>query len=671
MLHFWRGYGVKMNLKKLSTNVNEKTNVFFRRITILVCLIFGLTIVMITVKNKNAKNVESVKLYCSQIDTTMDEKISFIDTLATGVSSGAVKDDFYAYVDSMVALYDDVSAVYVCVQEEGTIYSDGIMTYMSGGWVPPEGFVVSERAWYQGAVNTDGVFVSEPYVDEQSGNICITLAKKVTRDGKVIGVAGLDMYMSDLVNLIEGSYKGNDYVFLVSDEGTILTHPDETIALTAQSSHTISDAYNGKYESVCSKDLAQRVIWDYKGGMKLAISTTSEYTGWKIVAVVSLANIVFIVIGNIVYALAIGFLISLLVKKKINKNIAPMFVPLEKLSNNVGKIAEGELSYQFDIDEQSEEVNELSRELNNTMSSLQGYIAQITQTVRMISEKNLNFDVDGEFEGDYRSIKEALTDIINVLNECFNSINEQARTVNEYSKNLASTSEYVAETATTQSGAVINASQEMNALTVNMEKIAQEALEIKANNDTTNSMLQSGTDEMERLVVAIGDIVNCYEEIAHLVTDINSIASQTNLLSLNASIEAARAGDVGRGFAVVAEEIGNLSKGSAESSAKINEVIGRSLQSVEKGKELVEKTRDIIRESANYASASTGKVEDIVCFVDEQKVSAKQISQNLVTISEMSESNAASAQENSAISTSLGDCADALMALIGEFNLKG
>lgn len=659
-----------MELKKLSTRVNEKTNVFFRRITILVCLLFGLTIVLIRVMNTNSKNVESVKLYSSQIDTKMDEKMSFIDTLATGVSSGAVTGDLYSYVDSMAAVYDDVSAVYVCIQEDGVIYSDGVMTYMSGGWIPPESFVVSERSWYKGATEINGVFVSDPYVDEQSGNICITLSSKITKDGKTVGVAGLDMYMSDLVNLIESSYNGNNYVFLVSGTGTILTHPDESIALTAKSSHTISDAYDGKYEKVCSEDLSQKTIWDYKGGMKSAISITSEYTGWKVVAVVSLLNVGLILGGIVLYSIAIGLLVSWLVKKKIDKNIAPMFVPLEKLSGNVSRIADGELSYKFEVDNQSEEVKELSVALNNTITSLQGYIAKITQTVKMISEKNLDFEVDGEFNGDYKTIKDALAEIINVLNDCFGSINEQAHTVNDFSKNLASTSEYVAETATTQSGAVISASQEMNALTANMEKIAQGALDIKANNDTTNSMLRSGTEEMEKLVVAIEDIVKCYDEIAQLVTDINSIASQTNLLSLNASIEAARAGEAGRGFAVVAEEIGNLSRGSAESSAKINEVIGRSLQSVERGKDLVTKTRDIIQESANYSSASTEKVDDIVNFVDEQKTSANQISKNLLTISEMSESNAASAEENSAISISLGECAESLISLIGEFKLK-
>lgn len=664
-----KGLG-NMGLQKLSASVNKKANASIVRSLIGVCILTGFAILSVVFSYTLKDNEKQVKLYSSQVDAQMSEKIGFINTVAAGATSGVAESDYYAYVDTMVAQHDDVSAVYVCVKEDGVVYSDGVMTYMSGGWVPDEDFVVSERGWYIGAMEKDGVYVSEPYVDVQSGNMCITLAKAIYSDGKAVGVAGLDMYMDDLLKLIESSYSGGNYVFLTSGEGTILTHPDDKIALQGDSSTTVKDALGGKYEKVCEKQLKNKLIFDYSGGLKFAISNTSESTGWQVVAVISISWIFVLILVIVLVTVGLGFGIGKIVKKKLLRDLNPMFAPLEELASNVSRISEGELSYTFQVDEQSQEVNALSNALNDTMRGLQHYILEITNTVTAISEKNLNFSVDGEYTGDYEKIKSALLAIMDVLNTSFRDIHQQATTVLSYSENLSDTSESVARSATSQSESVLNASEEMKHLTDNMEKIEQFAANIKQNIDNTNMSLNTGNKEMNELIGAMNEIASCYDEIAEFVTEINAIASQTNLLALNASIEAARAGEAGKGFAVVADEIGTLSGSSTEASEKINKAISRSLQSVEKGKELVLKTGNTISESVNYSVENTQMVDEIVRFVGTQKTSADEISESLRNISEMVESNASSAQENSAISSHLGECAQALMDTIAEFRLK-
>lgn len=679
-----------MELQKLSSNVNKRATQSIRRTILGLCLIAGIAIIGVVLFYSIQNNTKQVKLYSSEIDESMSEKMAFINTVAAGASSGAVGDasgasdaatataetengtagsDYYAYLDKMVEQYEDVSAVYICVEQADAVYQDGIMTYMSGGWVPDADFVVSERSWFTGAKETEGVYISEPYVDEQSGNICITLSKAIYRNGRFIGVAGMDMYMDDLVKLIENSYQGGDYVFLTSAEGTILTHPNDEIALTADSSFNVKDALNGKYQSVCKNQLKTKLIWDYSGGVKFAISNVSPSTNWNVVAVISVSWIIILVFGIIVISIILGIVIGKMSKNRLLKAINPMFMPLEELAQNVSKISDGELAYHFEVDDQSQEVNALSLALNDTMKELQHYISEITNTVTAISEKNLNFVVDGEYTGDYNKIKNALVDIMQVLNECFVEINEQAATVLNFSENLSATSESVAESATSQSESVINASNEMKKLTDNMEKIVEYASAIKENTDQTNQCLNLGSDEMKELVEAMDEIAVCYDEIAGFVSEINAIATQTNLLALNAAIEAARAGEAGKGFAVVADEISSLSSSSSESSDKIREVISRSLQSVEKGKDLVERTEKTIADSAGYSVESTKMVDQIVQFVETQKETAGEISGDIRKISKMVESNAASAQENSAISDNLGDCAKSLMDTISQFQL--
>ncbi len=659
-----------MELHKLSSNVNKRAGLLIRRIIFGLCLLAGIAVLAIIITYTVKNNSKQVQLFSSQIDNTMSEKIAFINTVATGASSGITDLDYYSYVDAMVEQFDDVSAVYVCVKQDGVIYQDGIMTYMSGGWLPPEDFVVSERSWYVGAVDTDGAYVAEPYIDEQSGDICITISKAIYSGDTLIGVAGLDMYMDDLVTLIESSYSGGDYVFLVSNEGTILTHPNEDIALSTEKSTTISDALNGKYKSVCEENLVTKLILDYNGELKFAICNVAETTGWNVIAVISLTWVLIVIAVIIVLTVVFGFVIERMAKLQLINGINPMFSPLEELAENVSKISEGKLDYVFQVDEQSKEVNALSVALNDTMKGLQHYISEITNTVTSISEKNLNFNIDGEYAGDYEKIETALISIVNVLNKSFAEINEQAATVLQYSENLSETSESVANVATMQSEAVINASNEMKNLTDNMEQIAELAVSIKANTDEVSERLAVGNSEMNELVVAIDEIAGCYNEIAEFVTEINAIADQTNLLALNASIEAARAGEAGKGFAVVADEIGTLSASSSRASARIQDVIAHSQTSVEKGKELVARTDKTISDSADFSANNTQIVDKIVHSVETQKNSADEISANIRKISEMVEDNAASAEENSAISSELGECAQMLMNTIAQFQLK-
>lgn len=658
-----------MELQKLSYNVNKKAAVSIKRVVIGFCILVGLTVLGLILSYTIRDNEKQVRLYSAQIDNSMSQKVAFINTIAAGASSGVAESDYYAYVNSMVDQYDDVSAVYVCVLEEGVVYPDGYMTYMSGGWVPDADFVVSDRSWFKDAVSSGSVCVSEPYVDLQSGNICITLSKAIYRDNRVVGVAGLDMYLDDLVSLIQNSYNGGNYVFLVSNQGTILTHPDSKVALSADKTTTLSDDAGEKYKSVCEKTLKTKVIMDYSGGPKAAISNVSESTGWSVVAVISLSWILIVILVIALLAVVLGFGIGRMAQTKLLNGINPMFSPLETLASNVSKISEGELGYNFEVDEQSQEVNALSVALNDTMKSLQNYISEITNTVTAISEKNLDYEVNGSFIGDYERIKDALVDIMQVLNDSFAEINEQAATVLQYSENLSDTSESVAQAATSQSESVQAASGRMNVLTENIEKIILLANSIKENADKTNSRLKVGNDEMNLLVDAMDEISACYDEIAGFVSEINAISAQTNLLALNASIEAARAGESGRGFAVVADEIGILSKNSSVASAKISDAIGRSLQSVENGKELVQKTEKTISDSAEYSEENTKIIGDIVGFVETQKDSAEEISGYLNSISDMVENNAASAEENSAISANLGVCARSLMDMIAQFKL--
>ncbi len=636
-----------------------------RKTLLIVCCLAVLLSGVLAVLYAFQRLHRSADVYTSQINGAMESKISMLEAIAAGVSSGRLQnnDDIQAYVDSMVEADDQISAVYSCYDENVTV--------MSGGWQPPDDFVVTERTWYMEAQkNPDEVYVSDPYVDEQSGGICITLSKATYRDGAVAGVVGMDMYMDNLISLIEESYDNNSYVFLATGDGTVLTHPSEQYAMSTENTTTLDEANSGRYKKLLNKIGKICTLADYKGGIKFCVASTSEVTGWNVISVRTTYDMILFLVADIILYLLIYFITIHFVKKSMTAKVSVLFRPLESISQKVTRVADGELAVQFDEEKNSVEIENLTDSLTATIDSLGHYIGTITDIVTSISDRNLDVAIDGDFKGSYVEIKEGLEKILTSLNESFSQIKSQAGTVLQNASELKETTEQVAISASEQNQSVMDVSDDMMKLTEQTKKITDNASKVRSTAEITSSHLEEGTREMQSVMDAMDSIAQCYDEIAQFVVEIKNIAEQTNLLSLNASIEAARAGEAGRGFAVVADQINTLAESSGKASESISKIIEDSKAAVANGKELVNTTAATIQQGMKDSVESKKYTMEIVGFVEQQQNAISKINDNLKDISHMVESNAASAEENTAISQQLGECAQSLMNTADSFRLR-
>ncbi|MED9905309.1 MAG: methyl-accepting chemotaxis protein [Lachnospiraceae bacterium] len=651
---------------KKGTYAEKIGRIFFKIILFIllsVCVItisimIGLTLAQSSISLKN-----EVTSLTGSIDTYMAGKVAVVDAVAATISSERIEgyDNQLTYVDSIKAMDNSVSAVYIAYPDESLVYS--------GGWLPDPDFVLTNRIWYTGAASADDVYITEPYVDETTGSICITLSKAVRIDGKLVNVVGMDLYLDDIVALISDSFNGSSYTFLTTAEDVILAHPNDAYRITADASFTLSDADGGRYRSLIGTEYERKLIWDYSGGPKVMMAGRSLY-GWQIVAVrpllstLSLAIIIFLV--NVAI-----FLLSVYISNRFCKwAVAKWFTPIYSISKKVTQMAEGDLSVAFDEEPITDEIDALTNALNTTITQLHAYIEDIRHVVSNVALGNLTVHQHVIYSGDFIAIRDALNNILDTLNTTLTDIADNSRSVADYSSQVQQSTEQVAEGATAQSLSISGLRDNIMLLSDKLRLVEENAEQAADVSKSANAKLTDGDRKMQELIDAMKRINETSDQIGSIVNTINDLAAQTNLLSLNASIEAARAGEAGRGFAVVADEISKLANASASASNTINALIESSKAAVQAGMQMADETAAALKSGVENFLVSEKKLLEITESVKEQSIAIDSISENAEQISTVIETTAASSEENAAISSEMIQKAHALTDSVNHFKLK-
>ena len=228
----------------------------------------------------------------------------------------------------------------------------------------------------------------------------------------------------------------------------------------------------------------------------------------------------------------------------------------------------------------------------------------------------------------------------------------------------------LAEGAMDQAGAVEELTATIENVTGVAEGTAKEVSDAYQEGLTYRKQAEQGSDEMKQLAEAMERISVASKEIENIIAEIEDIASQTNLLSLNASIEAARAGEAGKGFAVVADQIGKLATDSAESAVRTRELIQHTLEEIEKGNAITERTEEALNQVVHGIEflSDTSKHASDASFT--QVNTMEEVEKGIEQISSVVQSNSAAAQETSATGQELAAQATNLKELIGQFILR-
>lgn len=533
------------------------------------------------------------------------------------------------------------------------------------------GIEVMDRKYFTEA-KAGRPFTTSPLVNRDLGNIAIISSAPM---GNEVIFGTIDYaHFANIISQITVGKTG--YGFIVDSTGTIIAHPNQQYVMDFTNYITLAEE-DKSYEK--QAEVIKKMVSGGTGStvakldgktVMVSYAPIDSNEGWTLAVVYPQQEY----LKNLFTSLIISFTVLLIIiavvvlySTRMSKILAD---PVAKSTQRIHLLAQGDLSTPVPTATSKDETGRLLESLGETISTVNGYISEISDILTGIAEGDLTKESEQVYRGDFAPIGEALKTITESLNDAFSEISTAAQQVEQGATQISSGAQELSQITMEQAATIQELSASLGEISAGIQDIARNAEEARQLTERSSENVKNGNQQMNEMLEAMSDIDRSSNEINKIIKVINDIAFQTNILALNAAVEAARAGAAGKGFAVVADEVRNLASKSAEAAKETTTLIEQSIESVKKGTKMAQRTARSLGEIAKESEGVSDLVNRISQATNDQATAVVQINQGMDQMSSVVQTSSATAEQSAASSEELSSQAQMLKDLIARFTLK-
>jgi Methyl-accepting chemotaxis protein len=564
----------------------------------------------------------------------------------------------------------------------------------------PADYDPRKRPWYQDAVKAGRMILTDPYHDASTGDLVVSAAIPVRRDGTLVGVVGSDFSLGSLVEMVKAvDLGGKGSAFLVKGDGTILVHRDGALV-----TKTLADAFPsatpaigaGIFETVSGERSVLVSFLPISG-----IPRSDWYLGVEIDRDIAYASIsefrVAALVATLIGVVAMIAVLAALLSRLVVRPVVEMTGVMGKLAggevetaipgagraDEIGQMAAAVAVFRDNIVErgrlarEADETRALSEAERREREALKAREAEETafavealaHALERLSEGDLVHRIETPFSGDLDRLRVDFNGSVGKLHDALAAVGFNARSIDSNAAEIRQAADNLARRTEQQAASVEETAAALEEVTTTVRDSARRAEEVGSLVDRSRAGAEKSGEIVEKAVEAMHGIEKSSHEISNIIGVIDDIAFQTNLLALNAGVEAARAGEAGKGFAVVAQEVRELAQRSAEAAKQIKALITASGVQVKHGVALVNETGQALAVIVREVQEIDAHVGAIVTAAREQATGLNEINQAVNVMDQGTQQNAAMVEEQTAASHALATEAAELAALLAQFRI--